>query len=369
MTRLPLLAALLAALVLGACDAVQGKPGSVGPIPEILVLTDSMTWKGPIGEALRAELAQPIATLPNGQGAFKLVQRELDNLSWQQAQRARGVVVAGLIDDSTAAGRFLRARIDAAGQESLRQGRARGVYVNPNLWARDQLVVYATGATAPAVAREVEAEGPALRAAFDTLAARNTEAEMFAKARQFDEEAELVADKGWGLKVQHDYVQVQDTAATAAGFAGDFVRYRRVLTETWRDFFVFAADGVPELPDSTQLDALTDSLLAQFALGSYDGSYVQQDPRRPVRRDTVRVGPFPALEKRGLWRMVGDLMGGAYVRYAFVTDDDRLFLYYGMTFSPSRTLDKREFLRQMEVIGTTIRTGDAAREAFANAEP
>lgn len=368
MTRLPILAVLLAGLALAGCDAVQGKPGSVGPIPEILVLTDSMTWKGPVGDALRAELAQPIATLPNGQGAFKLVQRELDNLSWQQAQRARGVLVAGLIDDSTAAGRFLRARIDAAGQQSLRDGRAKGVYVNPNLWARDQLVVYATGATAPALAREVEAEGARLRAAFDTLAARNTEAEMFAKARQTDQEAAIFADKGWGLKIQHDYVPTQDTTATAAGFTGDFLRYRRVLTQTWRDFFVFTTDGVSELPDSTRLDALTDSLLAQFALGSYDGSFVQQDPRRPVRRDTAQIGPFVAQEKRGLWRMTGDLMGGSYVRYAFVTPDDRLFLYFGMTFSPSRTLDKREFLRQMEVIGTTIRTGDAAREAFAHAD-
>ena len=368
MTRLPLLA-VLAALLFSGCEAVQGKPGSVGPIPEILVLTDSMTWKGPVGDALRAELARPIATLPNGQGAFKLVQRELDNLSWQQAQRARGVVVAGLIDDSTAAGRFLRARIDGAGQELLRQGRARGVYANPNLWARDQLVVYATGATAPALVREIEAEGAALRAAFDTLAARNTETEMFSKARQTDAEAALLADKGWTLKVQHDYVQVQDTTATAAGLTGDFVRFRRVLTDTWRDFFVFAVDDVAELPDSTRLDAVTDSLLAQFALGVFDGSYVQQDPRRPVRRDTAQVGPYRAAETRGLWRMTEDLMGGAYVRYAFVTEDDRLFLYYGMIFSPDRTLDKREFLRQMEVIGTTIRTGDAAREAFANAEP
>lgn len=324
-----------------------------------------MTWKGPIGEALRAELARPIPTLPGGQGAFKLVQRELDNLSWQQAQRARNVVVAGLIDDSTAAGRFLRARIDAAGQQSLREGRARGVYVNPNLWARDQLVVYATGATVPALVREIETEGDRLVAAFDTLAARNTETEMFSKARQTDVEAELLADKGWTLKMQHDYVQVQDTTATADGLTGDFVRYRRVLTDTWRDFFVFAADGVTELPDSMRLDAITDDLLSQFALGIYDGSFVQIDPRRPIRRDTAQVGPYAAAEQRGLWYMTEDLMGGSYIRYAFIADG-RLFVYYGMIFSPDRTLDKREFQRQVEVIGTTIRVGG---EASANAEP
>ena len=363
MTRfapLAVLAAVGVALAFAGCDDLAGgKPRAVGAIPEILVLTDSTTWKGPVGDALRRELAQPIQTLPNQQGAFKLVQRELDNYSWQQAQTARAVVVAALIDDSTAAGRFLRARIDAGGQQALREGRARGVYVNPNLWARDQIAVYATAATAPALVREIETEGAALRAAFDTLAAAATEENMYGKARQVEEEAELLADHGWTLALQHDYVQVQDTTATADGLTGTFVRYRRVLTDTWRDFFVFTVDGVDALPAPEQIDAVTNDLLRQFAVGVFDGSFVQQNPRRPVARDTVAVGPYTAREQRGLWRMTEDLMGGPYVRYAFL-DGDRLFVYYGMIYSPDRSLDKREFLRQMEVLGTTIRNGPDA---------
>ena len=323
------------------------------------MLADSMTWKGAVGDALRQELAQPIATLPNRQGAFKLVHRELDNYSWQQAQTARAVVVAGLIDDSTAVGRFLRARIDPGGQQLLREGRARGVYVNPNLWARDQIAVYMTAASAPALVREIETEGPALRAAFDTLAAAATFDNMYEKARQVEDEAALLDAHGWTLALQHDYVQVQDTTTTAGGLAGQFVRYRRVLSETWRDFFVFTADGVSELPEPERIDAVTNELLERFAIGVYEDNYVQQDDRRALSQDTVAVGPYTAREQRGIWRMVGDLMAGPYVRYAFV-DGDRLFVYYGMIYSPDRRLDKREFLRQMEVLGTTIRNGDDA---------
>ncbi len=241
----------------------------------------------------------------------------------------------------------------------LREGRARGVYVNPNLWARDQLVVYATAATAPALVREIETEGATLRAAFDTLAASATQEQMYDKARQVEEEAKLLDDHGWTLALQHDYVQVQDTTVTADGLSGTFVRYRRVLSETWRDFFVFTVDGVSEVPAPERVDAITNDLLRQFAVGVYDGSYVQLNPRRPVSSDTVDVGPYLAREQRGLWRMTEDLMGGPYVRYAFV-DGDRLFVYYGMIYSPDRKLDKREFLRQMEVLGTTIRNRDDA---------
>ena len=50
--------------------------------------------------------------------------------------------------------------------------------------------------------------------------------------------------------------------------------------------------------------------------------------------------------------MTNDVMGGSYVRLAFLDPaTDRLYVYYGMTFAPDRTLDKRKFLRQMEAIG------------------
>ena len=98
-------------------------------------------------------------------------------------------------------------------------------------------------------------------------------------------------------------------------------------------------------------------LADRFARGEIDSSFVQLDPRRPVRRDTVQINGRTARETRGLWRMVNYPMGGAYIRYAFVDEaTDRLFVYYGMVFSPVPRYDKREFLRQMEAIATTFRT-------------
>ena len=72
MTRLPLVAALLVAGALTGCEAVQaGAPEARGPAEEIYyVLTDSVTWAGPVGDALRETLGQPIVTIPSNQGAF-----------------------------------------------------------------------------------------------------------------------------------------------------------------------------------------------------------------------------------------------------------------------------------------------------------
>ena len=188
---------------------------------------------------------------------------------------------------------------------------------------------------------------------------------MFDAGRQREIEAELLASRGWTVAMQHDYVQVQDSTVTVAGRTGDFIRFRRVIPDSWRDFFVFTQDGVRELPSEDEVDRVTDGLLEVFARGEEDDAYVQQDFRRPMVRETRPLAGREASELRGMWFMVEDLMGGAFIRYAFLDPEtDRLYLYYGMTFAPSRTLDKREFLRQMEAIATTFRTtGDEARLA------
>ncbi len=72
MTRALPLFALLAALAVAGCEAVDlGQAEARGDTEEIIVLTDSVTWDGPVGDALRAELGKPIATLPSNQGAFR----------------------------------------------------------------------------------------------------------------------------------------------------------------------------------------------------------------------------------------------------------------------------------------------------------
>ena len=362
MPRPALVASLVAALVVGAlagCEAVAGPGKARGDIEEITVVTDSATWAGPVGEAIRAELAQPIATLPGNQGAFKLNFQPLTGRFFDQLKLRRAVVFAAPVDAEGPIGEFIRARVGEGGLDQVRSGAVTAFNVRPDLWAGDQLVVVATAADERALAREFLQRGPELRAAFNELARENTSDEMFARLRQEDLEQELLDEHGFRVQIQHDYVQVQDTTATAGGLDGPFVRYRRVLSDTWRDFFVFAADGVSEVPPPAELDRITNDLLETFARGSLDSSYVQVDDQRPITRGAAEVAGRPARETRGFWYMTNDIMGGSFVRYAFVDEaTDRLYVYYGMTFAPDRRLDKRKFLRQMEAVAHTFRTRD-----------
>ena len=365
LSTLAAVAALTVALV--GCEAVGGKTAARGDVEEITVVSDSATWAGPVGEAIRAELAQPIATLPGNQGAFKVNFQPLTGRFFDQLKLRRAVVFAAPVDAEGDIGEFLRSRVGEGNLGAVRGGAVSAFNLRPDLWASGQLVVVATAADERALAREFLQRGPELRAAFNALARENTTGEMFARLRQEDLEADLLAERGYRVQIQHDYVQVQDTTATAGGVEGSFVRYRRVLSDTWRDFFVFAADGVDALPPEAEVDRITNDLLETFARGSLDSSYVQTDDQRPMTEARAEIAGRPARETRGFWYMTNDIMGGSFVRYAFVDPATRrLYVYYGMTFAPDRRLDKRSFLRQMEAVAYTFRTrADLEAEAAA----
>ena len=165
--------------------------------------------------------------------------------------------------------------------------RSAAVNLRPDLWADDQLVTIATAATDSALAVQFLERGPELRERYEDLARVRTGNEIYARLRQTDLEDELLREHGFRVGIQHDYVPVQDTSATAAGLEGEFVRYRRVLVDTWRDFFVFYADGVETLPSEAELDAVTNDLLETFARGVLDSSYVQLDDQRPETTDAA----------------------------------------------------------------------------------
>lgn len=367
MTRLRLAALALfasGAALVGCDQPLVGLQPAVGGIPEVLVVSDSATWNGLVGEAVRQELAKPIRTLPNQQGFLRLRFQALAPQFMDQIRQTRNVLFIAPIDSETPIGDYLRARVPEGQQGAIESGTSVAVTIRENLWAAGQVAVTATAANDSLLANAIIERADSLRTAYERNVLAETVREMFDTGRQTEIEDELLAEKGWAVAIQHDYIEVQDTTLTVDGQPAAFTRFRRIVPETWRDFFVFTMDGVETLPDDDAIDQVTAGLLRDFAQGNEDDSYVVQDFRRPVEIETVPLAERDAREQRGMWSMSDYSMGGAYIRYAFVDEDtDRLYVYYGMTFAPSRTHDKREFLRQMEAIATTFRT--AADEAEA----
>jgi len=149
----------------------------------------------------------------------------------------------------------------------------------------------------------------------------------------------------------------------------NFVWLRRVISsETWRSLFVWYTDELSPADLTPEwVIATRDALTRAYVTGNL-GDYVRVDQRRPLESENINFLDRFGYEVRGLWHMVGDGpdgrileagMGGPFLTYAFYDQPTgRTYLIDGMVFAPG--FEKRDFLRQLEVIAHTFRTAEEA---------
>lgn len=369
--RLALLACglLIGLLTLPACGDSDYRPRAIGRDAEIVVVMDSVRWEGAVGEAVRQELARPIETLPVAEPAFDLSHVNLLRPSDLEAIKTRkNVVIIAPLNDSTNEASVLRSTMAPDARQAVSDG-GTVVASRPELWRRGQQVFFIAAGTPERLIETINNRGPALRDSFNLLTRQNMRREMFDRGRQPEVEQDIMDGHGFAVNVQHDYVTVADTSTTDSTA---FVALARIVSDqSWRRLFVWYQDGGdPATLTPAWVQATRDSLARSWIQGN-TGGFPRIDRRRPLETREVDFMGRDGYEVRGLWHLVdvledGSLRhyggGGPFVSYAFYDEgQDRLYLIDGMVFAPD--YDKREFLRQMEVIAHTFRTGTPPEEA------
>lgn len=346
---------LLAAIVLTGCEGVDYRPDAVGPNHEITVVIDSSHWEGPIGETVRNEIGPYLGTLPAPERAFDFVHMSMaSQRAFDQIKKRKNLVFVAPLSDTTNEARFLQNILSEEALQAIMDGGS-AVVPRINKWRRNQQVFYVTAATPEALIQTLEDGSAAIRDTFNVAVRQRMQRDMFERGRQPDLEEQLMNEHGFAVNVQHDYRIVADTM--------NFVWLRRVLPETWRSLFVYYIEGAdPSTLSPEWIYATRDSLTKKYVQGTA-GGWVQIDRRRPLEtQDMDFLGRY-GFETRGLWIMAnlsedGTIFpssGGPFLTYTFYDQESgRIYMIDGMVFAPG--YDKREFLRQLEVIAYTFRT-------------
>lgn len=350
---------LLAAVVFSGCELDEYKPRAVGKEGEVIVVIDSSRWNGPIGDALKSTVGEYIGTLPAPERRFDLRAMDLQvDQDLSQVRNQKNVIFVAPLSDSTNEAIYLRNVFDSSAQEAIMSGD--GVVVGRNdLWRRDQRVFYITGQDTDAVVDAIDRRAEEITRTFDEATRQRLTEEMFDKGRQTDIEEYLMGEHGFAVNVQHDYLIAIDTT--------NFVWLRRILADTWRSLFIWyderanPADLTPEWIYATR-----DSLTREYVQGNLGGwAEIHRHELRPLISENIDFLGHYGFETRGLWRMVGEENGefvefgggGPFVNYTFYDRaSGRIYMIDGMVFAPG--YEKREFLRQMEVIAHTFRTAE-----------
>jgi len=366
------LSLLLIVLAAAGCETLEYRPAAVGREGDVVVVIDSSSWNGALGDAVRGNIAPYLGTLPAPERAFNLQRMTLtSNRIIEAIQKQKNILFVAPLADSTREAEFLRTRLDPAALAAVQNGSV-SIIPRRDLWRSGQQVIYVFGQTEEAIIAALEEQGSDIQYQFNDITRQRVEVEMFEKGRQFDMEQALLEKHDFRLKMQHDYFTAIDTT--------NFVWLRRVINQnSWRSLFVYyVEDFNPANLNPTWINAARDRLTETHIQGNL-GGFVTIDYRRELISENIDFLGRYAFETRGLWHMVerdddGDLtewgMGGPFVNYTFYDDDSRrLYMIDGMVFAPG--YDKREFLRHMETIAHTFQNANEvmAEETLNNQEP
>lgn len=102
------------------------------------------------------------------------------------------------------------------------------------------------------------------------------------------------------------------------------------------------------------LVAKRDSVLKQNLPGAFPDSYMATETRAGLTYEPIMLNGKYCGVLRGLWKMVGDKMGGPFVSHAFLdAKKQRVIVTEGLVYAPETT--KRNYIRKIEAALYTVR--------------
>lgn len=358
-----LIVAATALTVLG-CEG-DYRQEAVGGFGEAVVVMDSAAWQNSASaEAIRQTYGQMITTLPNNESMFNLRWTGIStNRELESVKRNKNLIIAAPIDGEGNVSQFIRALLSDEVEQRVREGEA-FAFPFQDQWYRNQWAMVLTATSDSLLAQKIRGAERTLTRSLLEKELQRHKWEIYERGEQTALEDSLMANHGWMIRVQHDWVKNIDTTYTRGGKTNHILTMRRVLPENDRWFWAWWQEGVDSVShiDQRWINTRRDSIMKEWVRGTRPDSWVTTEYRRDLETDSLGLNGDPAWETRGTWRMTNDAMGGPF-RALTVYDEetDRLFILEFGQFAPK--YDKRRFVREFRAMLRTFRTDSTWRPA------
>ena len=318
MKKISLLISFLMFLVLlGACSSGPVGKRATGLAYEVVVVMKKANWDGPSGKAIKQELTSDVPGLPQSEPALKITYVDPSQFD-------------GLL---TFVRNILIVNVDPAIYTKV------SVNYENDRWAKGQVVV-TLNAPSPEAILEYVQEHP--RALVDFF----VKVEMNRAIAQLQKDYSSVVMEN--LKDKYDLMLNAPANMTYYRDTTDFNTGRTdliVYTFPYSDPNTFTAE---------YLIAKRDSVLKVNLPGAFPESHMATETRAEVTYTPITVNGKYCGEMRGLWKMVGDMMGGPFVSHVRLDEkNNRVVVAEGFVFAPET--DKRNFIRRIEAALYTLR--------------
>lgn len=316
---------LLMALMLTACNSGPVVTRATGFAYEVVVVMDKNYWEGAAGDAVKGQLTSPVPGLPQAEPSMKV--------SYSQPSDFNGLLTYVrnilLVDINP----NIYTKTTLASEE--------------NRWAFGQLVL-TLKAPSPEVLIEYLEQHP------NQITDLFVKEEMKRATEQMEETYSSVVmdvlkkNHQLSLNVPEEMVYYKDTT--------DFFWTTNNASTGRMDVVVYTFPYTdPNTFTPEYLVAKRDSVMKANLPGAFPGSYMATETKYfDVDYSAITVHDKYCGVMRGLWKMVGDMMGGPFVAHVRLDEkNQRVVVAEGFVYAPET--DKRNFIRRIEAALYTLR--------------
>ncbi len=288
---------------------------SSGKINNLTVVMENDLWTGEVGEAVRRYLAAPVDGLPQEEPLFSLSQMPPE--AYQGFARKNRI--------------FLH----------IQKGQEPAIKMADDAYARPQKGILITGEDNEQIISLIEENAEKIISTFKKTELAEQQRRI-KKSLQSDEKLE--EQLGVSLKFPTAYRYAKET--------DDFFWIRKDIPTGSMEILVYEVPRHVIEKDTNivgNIIEMRDSIGQTHIPGRVDGSYmVTESAYAPYLFESQIDGKF-AWESKGIWEVKGDFMGGPFINYAVLDEEnDRYVILEGFAFSPSA--QKRENMMELEAI-------------------
>lgn len=324
-------------------------PTAYGKVDNILVVADEYTWTTTIGDTFRNYFEALYPITPQPEPIYDLRYKTPKQFQEGKVLKThRAILIMGALDDmSDPASAEIR---KAIGEENVLRAQQQSNYriaVHKDRWAQGQTVIYWFGPNRDELLKTIIKDYQRVMNQFNKVDTELFIEQIYAPGQNIEASQIIKKTFNLGLKVPQEYV-VANVDSTSMWL-------RKETNKTSSNIFICSLP----LSDSTKLSPeshkhIRNKLTKTYFSTHIENSYMQiEDQVLPIYYQEMVFNNKPALQARGLWKMVNDFMGGSFVTY-MIEDipNNRVILLDGFIHAPGQK--KRPELRKLDMIFSTL---------------
>lgn len=345
---------LIIPLLTGCSEEMQRSlkpvPTAFGKINDIVIIADQEVWDGAVGDTIRYYYSSAYPLLPQPEPIFDLRHFTPDDLNSDMLRRElrNYFIVANMEDANSTAAALIRQDIGAEKIRAARESGKISPIVGKDKWASGQTIVYQYDFSYDALMNSIVKHFPSVKKKFQEADKVKIDATVYLDGENRTVMNEVTNKMGVNIRIPKDYfVALSD---------GEVIWMRKETNVLSSNIIM------KKLPytDQAQLSksgikAIQDSIGRKYVSSTIPNTYMRiNDVDLPLLTTVTTINNRYALEARGIWEIVNDYMGGAFVSYLIHNPDQNELLFIdGFVHAPGE--EKRDFMQHLEYIISSVR--------------